>query len=297
MIQKSYEKSPYGKLYLIPTPIGNLEDITLRAINTLKEVDIVYAEDTRETLNLLKYLNIQKKIESCHKYTEMMHKDKIVNILKDGKNIGYVTDRGTPLISDPGNVIVDEVIKEGITVIALPGPNALLPAINMSGISNERFLFYGFLNSKQTLARKELINLKEIKQTLIFYEAPHRIKNTLELLKDVLGDRKIAIVREISKLYEEVIRDNISNILKICDISVKELAKGLIEKCGNNINYVNTIMGLSYFEDAENELLPKTYVDYNWNKIKEYFIDFQSKFQESLENLRYIIKINIICKR
>ena len=206
MIQKSYDKSPYGKLYLIPTPIGNLEDITFRAINTLKEVDIVYAEDTRETLNLLKYLNMQKRVESCHKYTEMMHKEKIVNILKEGKNIGYVTDRGTPLISDPGNVIVDEAIKQGITVIALPGPNALLPAINMSGISNERFLFYGFLNSKQTLARKELIDLKEIKQTLIFYEAPHRIKETLQSIYKVLGDRNICIARELTKKYEEYVR-------------------------------------------------------------------------------------------
>ena len=148
MNQKSYENSKYGKLYLIPTPIGNLEDITLRAIKTLEMVDIVYAEDTRETNNLLKYLKITKKVESCHKSTEMKHKNKIIEILKSGKNIGYVTDRGTPLISDPGNIIVEEAISNGIIVISLPGPNALLPAINMSGLSNEKFLFYGFLNSK-----------------------------------------------------------------------------------------------------------------------------------------------------
>lgn len=251
MIQKSYDKSPYGKLYLIPTPIGNLDDITIRAINTLKGVDMVYAEDTRETLNLLRHLNISKKVESCHKYTEMMHKDKIVNILKEGKNIGYVTDRGTPLISDPGNVIVEEAIKEGITVIALPGPNALLPAINMSGISNERFLFYGFLNSKQTLAKKELIDLKEIKETLIFYEAPHRIKNTLELLKDVLGNRKIAIVREISKLYEEVIRDSISNTLKICDRIKGEMVI-IVEGYTKEDEEIN-------FQEIINNLLKKGY--------------------------------------
>ena len=151
MNQKSYENSKYGKLYLIPTPIGNLEDITLRAIKTLEMVDIVYAEDTRETNNLLKYLKITKKVESCHKYTEMKHKNKIIEILKSGKNIGYVTDRGTPLISDPGNIIVEEAISNGIIVISLPGPNALLPAINMSGLSNEKFLFYGFLNSKPSI--------------------------------------------------------------------------------------------------------------------------------------------------
>ena len=126
-----------------------------------------------------------------------------------------MTDRGTPLISDPGNVVVDYAISEGISVIALPGPNALLPAINMSGISNERFLFYGFLNSKESIAKSELIDLKEEKFTLIFYESPHRIENTLKLMYSVFGDRKIAIVREISKLHEEIIRDNISNIIKL----------------------------------------------------------------------------------
>ncbi len=213
MIQSSYKKSNYGNLYLVPTPIGNLEDITFRAINILKEVDVVFAEDTRETYNLLKYYNINKPIESCHKYTEMKNKDKIINILKSEKNIAYVTDRGTPLISDPGNVIVDEVIKENINVIALPGASALLPAINMSGISNQKFLFYGFLNSKQSLARKELIDIKEEPYTLIFYEAPHRIEETLKLIYDVFGNRKIAIVREISKLHEEINRDYIENII------------------------------------------------------------------------------------
>ncbi len=213
MIQNSYKKSNYGNLYLVPTPIGNLEDITFRAINTLKETDIVFAEDTRVTFNLLKHYDISKPIESCHKYTEMKNKDKIINILKSGKNIAYVTDRGTPLISDPGNVIVDEVIKENINVIALPGASALLPAINMSGISNQKFLFYGFLNSKQSLARKELIDIKEEPYTLIFYEAPHRIEETLKIIHDVLGNRKIAIVREISKLHEEVNRDYVENII------------------------------------------------------------------------------------
>lgn len=217
MIQKSYEKSEYGTLYLIPTPIGNLEDITLRAINTLKKCDMIYAEDSREAIKLLKHLEITKKVESCHKYTEMTHKDKILDLLKSGKNIGYISDRGTPLISDPGNVIVNYAIESNINVIALPGPSALLPAINMSGISNHRFLFYGFLNSKKSIAKNELIDLKEIKETVIFYESPHRIEETLKLMLEILGDRKIAIVREISKLHEEIIRDNISNIIQIVE--------------------------------------------------------------------------------
>lgn len=278
MIQKSYENSEYGKLYLIPTPIGNLDDITLRAIKTLEMVDIVYAEDTRETLNLLKYLKINKKVESCHKYTEMKHKDKIVQILKLGKNIGYVTDRGTPLISDPGNVIVDESIKQNITVIALPGPNALLPAINMSGLSNERFLFYGFLNSKQSLAKKELIDLKDIKQTIIFYESPHRITDTLSQILDVFGNRNIAIVREISKLHEEVIRDNIENILKISDTLKGEMViivEGNTKKETLEVNYteeIDKLLTQGYSKrDAIREIADKYNVSKNklYNEFKE----------------------------
>lgn len=278
MIQKSYENSEYGKLYLIPTPIGNLDDITLRAIKTLEMVDIVYAEDTRETLNLLKYLKINKKVESCHKYTEMKHKDKIVQILKSGKNIGYVTDRGTPLISDPGNVIVNESIKENITVIALPGPNALLPAINMSGLSNERFLFYGFLNSKQSLAKKELIDLKDIKQTIIFYESPHRITDTLSQLLDVFGNRNIAIVREISKLHEEVIRDNIENILKISDTLKGEMViivEGNTKEEMLEVNYteeIDKLLTQGYSKrDAIREIADKYNVSKNklYNEFKE----------------------------
>lgn len=272
MIQKSYQESEFGKLFLIPTPIGNLDDITLRAINTLKEVDIVYAEDTRQTLNLLQYLGISKKVESCHKYSEMLHRNKIISILKEGKNIGYVTDRGTPLISDPGNVIVEEAIKENITVIALPGPNALLPALNMSGLSNERFLFYGFLNNKISLAKKELISLKDEKSTLIFYEAPHRIIETLNLMLDVLGDRKIAIVREISKIYEEVIRDNISNILKKYD-KIKGEIVIIVEgnkKIEEDINYcqeVDNLISKGYTKkDAINEVADR----YNISKNKLY---------------------------
>lgn len=278
MIQKSYENSEYGKLYLIPTPIGNLDDITLRAIKTLEMVDIVYAEDTRETLNLLKYLKINKKVESCHKYTEMKHKDKIVQILKLGKNIGYVTDRGTPLISDPGNVIVDESIKQNITVIALPGPNALLPAINMSGLSNEKFLFYGFLNSKQSLAKKELIDLKDIKQTIIFYESPHRITDTLSQILDVFGNRNIAIVREISKLHEEVIRDNIENILKISDTLKGEMViivEGNTKEETLEVNYteeIDKLLTQGYSKrDAIREIADKYNVSKNklYNEFKE----------------------------
>ena len=278
MNQKSYENSMFGKLYLIPTPIGNINDITLRALDTLKEVDIIYAEDTRETLSLLKYYNITKKIESCHKYSEMMHKDKIISILKSGKNIGYVTDRGTPLISDPGNIIVDECINNGITVISLPGPNALLPALNMSGLSNERFLFYGFLNSKKNIAKKELIDLKNIKQTIIFYESPYRIIDTLKLLLEVFGNRKASIVREISKIYEEVLRDNIENLLKIVDNIKGEIViivegNNEIEEDNNNYDeLINDLINKGYSKrDAIKEVADKYNVSKNklYNMVKE----------------------------
>ena len=273
MTQKSYEKTDKGCLYLIPTPIGNLDDITLRGINTLKMVDIVYAEDTRQTINLLKYYDINKKVESCHKYTEMKHKNKIVEILLSGKNIGYVTDRGTPLISDPGNIIVEEVIKNNLNVIALPGASALLPAINMSGISNERFLFYGFLDSKKSIARKELIDLKEIKQTLIFYEAPHRIDETLNLMLDVLGDRNIALVREISKLHEEIIRNKISEIIKVASTIKGEIVivvEGYKEEDKDDNNYGEIINNLIAKGYSKRDAIKETAERYNVSKNKLY---------------------------
>ena len=272
MIQKSYGESEFGKLYLVPTPIGNLDDITNRGIKTLEMCDIVYAEDTRETLKLLKTLNISKRVESCHKYTEMTHKDKIINTLKSGKNIAYVTDRGTPLISDPGNVIVDYAIQEGITVISLPGANALLPAINMSGLSNRRFLFYGFLESKKSIAKKELIDLKEVKHTIIFYESPHRLKNTLELMLEVLGNRKIAIVREISKMYEEVIRMNIEDAIKECDRIKGEIVlvvDGSTETEDNN-NYEELIKNLINKGYSKRDAIKEIAERYNISKNKLY---------------------------
>jgi len=278
MIQKSYENNEYGKLFLIPTPIGNLKDITLRALDTFREVDIIYAEDTRETIKLLKQFNIIKKVQSCHKYSEMMHKDKIISILKSGKNVGYVTDRGTPLISDPGNVIVKACIDENISVVSLPGPNALLPAINMSGLSNERFLFYGFLNSKKSLAKKELIDLKNLKYSIIFYESPFRLKDTLELLLEIFGNRNASIVREISKIYEEINRDTIKNLITYSQNIKGEIVlvvEGNSEKNENEYNYkelVNNLIEEGYTKrDAIKEISKKYNVSKNmiYNIVKE----------------------------
>ncbi len=211
MSQKSYDGKP--SLYLIPTPIGNMDDITIRSINTLKEVDVIFSEDTRETLKLLNYLNINKKLISCHKFNEDKVYTKVIEYLKENKNVGLVTDRGTPIISDPGYVSAYNVIKEGYNVISLPGATAFTPALTSSGLNPNKFMFYGFLDSKKSIKKKELESLKEYKYTIIFYESPFRIIETLELMKDILGDRLVSISREISKKYEEIFRGTISEVL------------------------------------------------------------------------------------
>ncbi len=215
MRQKSYDDS--ASLYLIPTPIGNLEDITYRALKVLETVDILLCEDTRETQKLLRHFNINKKTLACHEYNEEKIKENIVSLLKEGKNIGLVTDQGTPIISDPGYIVVKEVINSGFNVISLPGATAFVPALTMSGIEPSPFLFYGFLNAKNSKQKEELKSLSKLKYTLIIYEAPHRLKSTLTNMLEILGDRKIALCRELSKIHEEVIRDNISNIIDIVD--------------------------------------------------------------------------------
>ena len=215
MIQKSYNNT--ASLYLIPTPIGNLEDITIRSLNTLKFVDVILSEDTRNTGILLNNYDIHKKLVSCHEYNEDKMIDSVISLLMEGKNIGLVTDQGTPIISDPGFVIARGVIDAGFNVISLPGATAFVPALTVSGIAPSPFLFYGFLNSKNSKQRQELVSLKNYPFTIIIYESVHRLKETLNNMLDILGDRKIAICRELSKIHEEIARDNISNLLPLVD--------------------------------------------------------------------------------
>lgn len=213
MSQKSYDNSP--TLYLIPTPIGNMEDITIRAINTLKMVDVVFCEDTRVTGQLLKYLDISKKLISSHNYNESGNKEKLLEYLSSGSNVGLVSDRGTPIISDPGYELAKVAIEEGYNVVSLPGATALIPALTSSGISPMPFYYYGFLQARDSARRKELEFLKNIDATLILYEAPHRINKTLKNLGNILGNnRKISISREITKKYEEVYRGTIGELIE-----------------------------------------------------------------------------------
>lgn len=212
MSQKSYNNTP--TLYLIPTPIGNLEDITIREKNVLELVDVIFSEDTRVTLNLLRYLNINKPLIASHDHNENITKYKVLEYLKNGNNVGLVSDRGTPGISDPGYVVAKYIIENNYNVVSLPGATAFVPALIMSGLDTDHFLFYGFLNSKDSKRNKELESLKNFPYTLIFYEAPHRILSTLEAILLVFGDRNISISREISKMHEEIYRGKISEVVK-----------------------------------------------------------------------------------
>ena len=236
MSQKSYD----GKttLYIVPTPIGNLEDMTFRAISILKSVDIIFSEDTRVTLNLLNHFEIKKKLIPSHKFNEDISSQKVLEHLSNGENVAIVSDRGTPILSDPGNICVKKAIEAGFNVVSLPGATAAIPALTSSGIDASRFIFYGFLNSKKSQRVKELELLKLEKMTIIFYEAPHRIIDTLNDIKDIFGDRIISVSREISKKYEEVYRGTITNVINEIGEPRGEF---VIVVSGNNIetNYDN----------------------------------------------------------
>lgn len=221
-----------AKLYLIPTPIGNFDDISIRVINVLKEVDIIFCEDTRTTSILLSKLNIKKKLIASHKYNESKNINKILKYLSENLVVGIVSDRGTPVISDPGYILTKNVIENGYEVVAIPGPTAFVPALIASGINPHHFLFYGFLDSKRSQRKKELENLKLERHTIIFYEAPHRLNETINDMKMILGNnRKVSISREISKKYERTYHGKLFDILDKIDETRGEF---VIVVAGNN---------------------------------------------------------------
>lgn len=200
-----------GKIYLVPTPIGNLKDITLRALEALENADEIAAEDTRQTLKLLNHFNIKKPLFSYHQHNEQGKSEDIIEKLKSGKNIALVTDAGTPGISDPGSVIVQKCIEQDIPFEVLPGATAFTTALVYSGLDTTKFVFRGFI-PRETKDRKVLMEeVKDKKETLIFYESPHRLIDTLDFLSDSLGKRKIAICRELTKLHEDIYRGTIED--------------------------------------------------------------------------------------
>ncbi len=202
-------------LYIVSTPIGNLEDITLRALNTLKEVDLIAAEDTRHSQILLRKYDINKPCVSFHSHSGRAKVEKIINELVNGKNVALISDAGTPGISDPAYVLIKAALENDIKVIPIPGPAAFLTALTASGLPTNQFVYLGFLPLKK--GRQTLLNsLKEEKRTVVFYESPHRILKTLNQLKEILGaDRKIAIGRELTKIHEEFIRGTVLEAIEI----------------------------------------------------------------------------------
>lgn len=212
MWQNSYDGSP--SVYIVPTPIGNLGDMTFRAIEVLKNVSVIFSEDTRITLQLLNYYDIKNKLVHLDDHNEDNIKEEVLSYLKLGNSVAIVTDRGTPIISDPGYKTVKLLKEEGYNVIALPGACAFVPAIVASSISSEHFTFYGFLSSKEKKMKDELENLKDHEYTLVFYEAPHRIVRTLASMYEIFGDRHISISREISKLHESIFVGFLSEAIK-----------------------------------------------------------------------------------
>lgn len=199
-------------LYVVSTPIGNLKDITIRAIETLKEVDLILAEDTRRTGRLLKKYDIAKQMHSYHDANKKMRTAYAVKIMKEGKKIAIVSDSGTPGISDPGFYLIREAIKQGVKVIPIPGPSALLAGLVGSGLPTDSFEFYGFIPKKEGQKRKFFENLGD--NTVVFYESPHRLEKTLKLMSEVIPHRNVAIGRELTKKFEEFIRGTVSEVAK-----------------------------------------------------------------------------------
>ncbi|MDD3128858.1 MAG: 16S rRNA (cytidine(1402)-2'-O)-methyltransferase [Candidatus Izemoplasmatales bacterium] len=282
MIRNLNYQNQKNTLYLIPTPIGNLDDITYRALKTLEEVDFLYAEDTRVTKKLLSHFKIDKLVISLHEHNEMKRFDEVIEKLQSGKDVGLVSDAGMPLLSDPGLLIVNEVIKSGFNVVSLPGANALLPGLLMSGFKTIPFVFIGFLDSKVNKRKSELERIKYYPETLVFYEAIHRFESTLESMYEVFGDREFVIAREISKTYEEIIRGSLSEYNSIGDLKgeLVIIVKGYEEKYETNLSIVEQVdyfinSGMKKTEAmkkvSEMTNIPKNkiYQDYLERKIKE----------------------------
>lgn len=204
-------------LYLVPTPIGNLEDMTFRAIKTLQTVDYIAAEDTRVTKKLCNHFEIATPLVSLHEHNEWQKREWVIEQLQQGKNIALVSDAGMPCISDPGVQLVEAVLAHNLPVVPLPGANAALTALIASGLTPQPFYFYGFLAHKKSEKKKQIAQLESLATTLVFYESPHRIKETLQLMLEGFGDRRIVLARELTKKFEEFLRGPISEVLEVCE--------------------------------------------------------------------------------
>lgn len=270
-----------GKLYICPTPIGNLEDITLRTLRILREVDIIAAEDTRHTIKLLNHYDIKKPLTSYHEHNIREKGIELIDKLKSGVNIALLSDAGMPGISDPGEDLIHLAIDEDIEVIVLPGPTASIAALVASGLSTDKFVFEGFLSSRKKQRIEELKALKDEKRTMIIYESPHRLLDALANMLEILGNRNIAIIRELTKIYEEIFRGDIEQgILKFSSQIIKGEFVLIIE--GNKEETKELDI------DIEKELLK--YINQGLSKkesvkmvVKEFNLSKNEVYQKSLE--------------
>lgn len=277
-----------GSLYICATPIGNLEDITLRCLKILKEVDAIAAEDTRRTVKLLNHYNITNSLISYHEHNKKLKGEEIIDLLLKGKNIALVTDAGMPTISDPGEDLVKLCVKKGISIVAIPGATASLTALSISGLSTERFVFEGFLPRKGRERKKRLEDMAKEEKTIILYEAPHRLITTLEDLAKFLGDRRISISRELTKKFEETLRFNIEEA--ISEFSERDI-KG---------EFVLVIQGkLSETDNREDDywkyLSAKEHINYLIDKglTKKDAVSEVAKLRKLSKNEVYKISIDI----
>ena len=272
-----------GKLYIVATPIGNLEDITLRALKILKEVNLIAAEDTRQTLKLLNHYDISKPLISYHRHNEDVKSDVLIEKLKNGENIAIVSDAGTPGICDPGEEVIKKAIEENIEVIPIPGPCAMITALIASGISTKEFVFLGFLPLNKKLRKQKLEEIQKSDKTIILYEAPHKMKATLSDLKNILLNKKIVLARELTKIHEEFIRKNIDELLNEIDNLKGEMiliieGNSHVENEKNNLNDLSLEEHYKYYEKQgfdKKEIIKKIAKDRKLNKNEIYmqFID------------------------
>lgn len=269
-----------GKLYLCATPIGNLEDITLRVLRTLKEVDLIAAEDTRHSIKLLNHYEIKTPMTSYHEFNKISKAKNLVNQLLEGKNIALITDAGTPGISDPGEELVKQCYEAGVEVTALPGASAVLTALTLSGLATKRFCFEAFLPTDKKLRRAIIEQLKEETRTIIIYESPHHLLKTLEELYAVLGNRQVSLCKELTKKFENVFREELE---KIIEKYSKEEIKG---------EYVIIIEGKS-FETIEDEKIKE------WEKLSiiEHIEHYVSINVDKKEAMKLVAKDRGISKR
>lgn len=273
-----------GELYMVATPIGNLEDITIRAVRILKEVDIIAAEDTRHTLKLLNALAISKPMLSYHRHNEEVKTEELIQKLLEGKNIALVSDAGTPVISDPGGEVVKQAIQKGIKVISIPGPCALITGLIASGMDAREFTFIGFLPLNKKNRKEKLIQLQQESRTTILYEAPHKLIATLEDMRTILGERKVVLAKELTKIHETYLQGTIEELLNqlqqpkgeyVILIEGAEKTKKEVEK--DLLNTISLQEHYQYYQEKgmqKKEIIKQIAKDRNVNKneIYQYFI-------------------------